>query len=71
MSYDNFHQVITAVKELPPCRLCLALAAEDTVLETVRDSRKEGLVDFVLIGNEETIWRLAMTVGEPAGYRYH
>ncbi|OPL15055.1 MAG: phosphate butyryltransferase [Firmicutes bacterium ML8_F2] len=62
MSFENFYQVITAVKELPPCRLCVAAAAEETVLEAVRDSRKEGLVDFVLVGPEEKIWRMAMTV---------
>jgi len=62
VSFENFYQVIAAVKELPPCRLCVAAAAEETVLEAVRDSRKEGLVDFVLIGPEERIWRQAMTV---------
>ncbi len=62
MSFENFYQVITAVKELPVCRLCVAAAAEETVLESVRDSRKEGLVDFVLVGPEEKIWRMAMTV---------
>lgn len=63
MSFENFYQVISAVKELPPCRLCVAAAADETVLEAVRDSRKEGLVDFILIGSEEKIWRQAMTVG--------
>ncbi len=62
MSFENFYQVITAVKELPSCRLCVASAAEETVLEAVRDSRKEGLVDFVLVGPEEKIWRQAMTI---------
>ncbi len=62
MSFENFYQVIAAVKELPPCKLCVAAAAEESVLEAVRDSRKEGLVDFVLIGHEEQIWRQAMTV---------
>ena len=63
MAFENFYQVIRAVKELPPTRLCVASAAEETVLEAVRDSRKEGLVDFVLVGHEEQIWRQAMTVG--------
>jgi len=62
VSFENFYQVISAVKEMPPCRLCVAAAAEESVLEAVRDSRKEGLVDFVLIGHEEQIWRQAMTV---------
>jgi len=62
MSFENFYQVIAAVKELPPCRLCVAAANEEAVLEAVRDSRKEGLVDFTLVGPEEKIWRMAMTV---------
>ena len=62
VAFENFYHVIAAVKELPPCRLCVASAAEETVLEAVRDTRKEGLVDFVLIGHEEQIWRLAMKV---------
>ena len=62
MSFENFYQVIAAVRELPTCRLCVASAAEEAVLEAVRDSRKEGLVDFVLVGPEEKIWRQAMTV---------
>ncbi len=63
VAFENFYQVVAAVKELPPCRLCVAAAAEETVLEAVRDSRKEGIVDFVLVGHEENIWRQAMTVG--------
>jgi phosphate butyryltransferase len=62
MSFENFHQVIAAVRELPSCRLCVAAAAEETILEAVRDSRKEGLVEFVLVGPEEKIWRHAMTI---------
>jgi len=62
VSFENFYQVIAAVRELPTCRLCVASAAEEAVLEAVRDSRKEGLVDFVLVGPEEKIWRQAMTV---------
>lgn len=63
MAFENFYQVITAVKKLPPTRLCVASAAEETVLEAVRDSRREGIVDFILVGHEENIWRQAMTVG--------
>jgi phosphate butyryltransferase len=62
MSFENFYQVIEAVKELPSCRLCVAAADDEAVLEAVRDSRREGLVDFTLIGPEEKIWRMAMKV---------
>lgn len=62
MSFENFHQVITALKELPRRRLCVAAAAEETVLQAVRDCRREDLVDFVLVGPEERIWRMAITV---------
>lgn len=41
--------------------MCIAAAAEETVLQAVRDARKEDIVDFVLVGDEERIWRMAMT----------
>lgn len=63
MSFENYYQVFTAVKDLPKCRLCIAAAAEDTVLQTVKEARKENFIYFVLVGHEEKIWRLAMTVG--------
>jgi phosphate butyryltransferase len=61
VSFENYHQVISALKEYDKCRMCIAAAAEETVLNAVRDARKEGLVDFVLVGDEERIWRMAMT----------
>lgn len=62
MNFENYRQVISAVKDYPRCRMCIAAAAEETVLQAVRESKKEGLVDFVLVGPEEKIWRLAVTV---------
>jgi phosphate butyryltransferase len=61
VSFENYHQVFMAVKKYEKCLLCIAAAAEETVLQTVREARKEDIVDFVLVGNEERIWRLAMT----------
>ncbi|MEW5784487.1 MAG: bifunctional enoyl-CoA hydratase/phosphate acetyltransferase [Bacillota bacterium] len=61
MHFENFHQVIAAVKGYRKCRMCIAAAAEDTVLQAVRESKKEDLVDFVLVGSEEKIWRQAIT----------
>ncbi|MDW7651119.1 MAG: bifunctional enoyl-CoA hydratase/phosphate acetyltransferase [Bacillota bacterium] len=61
MNFENYHQVITALKDYKKCRMCIAAAAEETVLHAVRDARKEELVDFVLVGDEERIWRMAMT----------
>ena len=61
MGFENFHQVISAVKNYPKCKMCIAAAAEETVLQAVRDARKEDLVDFVLVGDEDRIWRMAMT----------
>jgi phosphate butyryltransferase len=63
VSFENYHQLITAVKQYPKCRMCIAAAAEETVLQAVRDAKKEELVDFVLVGDEERIWRMAMTAG--------
>jgi phosphate butyryltransferase len=61
LSFENYHQVFAAVKKFPKCRMCIAAAAEETVLQAVRDARKEDIVDFVLVGDEERIWRMAMT----------
>jgi phosphate butyryltransferase len=61
MGFENYHQVITAVKQYSKCRLCIAGAAEETVIQTAREALKEELVDIVLVGNEEKIWRMAMT----------
>ncbi|MBE0465676.1 MAG: bifunctional enoyl-CoA hydratase/phosphate acetyltransferase [Candidatus Desulforudis sp.] len=61
MHFENFRQVMSAVKQFPKTRLCVAAAADDTVLQAVRDAGKEDLVDFVLVGAEEKIWRLAIT----------
>src|SRR5690554_5456013 len=60
MHFENYRQVFAALKDYRKCRLCIAAAAEDTVLQAVREARKEDLVDFVLVGNEEQIWRLAI-----------
>ncbi|MCW3489546.1 bifunctional enoyl-CoA hydratase/phosphate acetyltransferase [Dethiobacter alkaliphilus] len=61
MSFENYHQVITALQDYDKCRMCIAGAADDTVLQAVREAKKADLVDFVLVGDEERIWRLAMT----------
>ncbi len=61
MGFENYHQVIAAVKKYSKCRLCIAAATEETVLHTVREAIKEDIVDVVLVGHEEKIWRLAMT----------
>lgn len=63
MGFENFRQLIRAVRDLPKARLCVAAAAEETVLQAVRDARREELVEVTLVGHEETIWRLACTVG--------
>ncbi len=61
MNFENYHQVIAAVKGYPRCRMCIAAADEETVLQAVRETRKEDIVDFTLVGPEEKIWRLAIT----------
>lgn len=62
MSFDNFRQVFAEVKKFKKSRLCVAAAAEDRVLQAVRDARKEDIVDLVLVGCEETIWRMACNI---------
>lgn len=62
MNFENFRQVFAEVKKFKRSRLCVAAAAEEKVLQAVRDARKEDLVDLVLVGCEETTWRLACTI---------
>ncbi len=59
--FENYRQVFTELKNHKKRRLCIAAAAEDTVLKAVREAKKEDFVDIVLVGQEERIWRLAMT----------
>lgn len=59
--FENYRQIFTELKKYQKCRLCIASADEDNVLHAVREARKEDFVDIVLVGNEEKIWRLAMT----------
>jgi phosphate butyryltransferase len=63
VSFENFHQLLIELKKYKKCRMCIAAAAEETVLQAVRDAKKEDLVDFVLVGDEQRIWRMAMTAG--------
>ncbi len=63
MNFENFHQVIRAVREKGRCRVCVASADDETVLGAVRDARKEDFVNFTLVGHEERIWRLAIKAG--------
>lgn len=63
MSFESFRQVTAELKQYRKTRLCVAAAADDKVLQAVREARKEDLVDFVLVGPEETVWRMAMTNG--------
>lgn len=62
MAFENFRQIFVEVKNYKRTRLCVAAAAEERVLQAARDARKEDLVDLVLVGCEETIWRIACTV---------
>ena len=61
--FENYRQVFTELKKHKKRRLCIASAAEDMVLQAVREARKEDFVDILLVGHEERIWRLAMTAG--------
>ncbi len=61
MSFENYRQVFAAVKKYDKCRLCIAAADDDTILQAVREAIKEDFVDITLVGHEEKIWRLAMT----------
>lgn len=58
---ESFWQVINRLKEMPRKRICAA-AADESVLECVRDFLEEDFAGAVLVGNKEHIWRMACRV---------
>ncbi|MFZ5898617.1 MAG: bifunctional enoyl-CoA hydratase/phosphate acetyltransferase [Bacillota bacterium] len=61
--FENFRQIINRVKGMPKRRVCVAAAADDSVLAAVKKARQEQIADFLLVGHQDHIWRLALEVG--------
>lgn len=51
----NFAQILEAVRELPKRRVAVAAAHDDAVLEAVQGASKQGIADFLLVGDSAKI----------------
>ncbi len=51
----NFNELLKKAKERGKCRLSVAEAADETVLQAVEDARKEGLIEPILVGEKSKI----------------
>ncbi|MHB8916777.1 MAG: phosphate acyltransferase [Desulfocucumaceae bacterium] len=61
--FRTFRDVITEVKKHPRLRLCVAAAADDKVLQAVKNAVDESIVEAILVGDVERIWRLCLKIG--------
>lgn len=59
----NFAQVLAAVRGLPPCRVAVAAAQDDAVLQAAAEARAQGIADFILVGDEERLRQAAADAG--------
>ncbi len=55
----TFEQVISKVKEVPMKKVAVAVAQDEPVLEAIRDAKKNGIADAILVGNKEEIIKIA------------
>lgn len=67
---DTFRAVISEVKKYPRMRLCVAAAADEMVLQAVKDAVQQGLMDPILVGDVEKIWKICLKIGfSPEGIK--
>jgi len=60
--FNTFREVIAEVKRHPRMKLCVAAAADEMVLQAVKDAVNAGFIDPILVGSEEKIWKLSLKV---------
>lgn len=58
----SFKQIIEKVKSKEICKVAVAVAQDEPVLEAVRDAKKNGIADAILVGDKEKIELLAKKV---------
>ena len=58
----SFNELLESAKKLSKCRIAVAQAANETVLEAVKIAQGEGLIEPVLVGEPEGIRRAADAV---------
>lgn len=60
--FTTFRDLIAEVRKYPKVRLCVAAAADETVLLAVKDAKNAGFVDPILVGDIERIWRISLKI---------
>ncbi len=58
----TFDEVISKVKEKPMKKVAVAVAQDEPVLEAIRDAKKNGIADAILVGNKEEIIKIAAKI---------
>lgn len=59
----NFTDVLNAVKGMPVRKVAVAVAQDDAVLEAVKGAKDQGIADFILVGDQDKIARVAAKNG--------
>jgi len=59
----SFKDVFEALRGMPPRRVAVAVAQDESVLEAVQGARQQGLAEFVLVGDVKKIRSVADQIG--------
>ncbi|MBA4542953.1 MULTISPECIES: phosphate butyryltransferase [Thermoactinomyces] len=59
----TFAEVVKKAEALPPVTVAVAAAADEDVLEAVRNAIEHGIADFLLFGDQEKIEALSKKIG--------
>jgi phosphate butyryltransferase len=59
----TFDEVVKKAEALPPVTVAVAAAADEDVLEAVRNAIEHGIADFLLFGDQEKIVNLIQKIG--------
>jgi phosphate butyryltransferase len=59
----TFDEVVKKAEALPPVTVAVAAAADEDVLEAVRNAIEHGIADFLLFGDQEKIVNLSQKIG--------
>lgn len=59
----TFDEVISKVKSQSMKKVAVAVAQDEPVLEAIRDAKKNGIADAILVGDKEEIVKISETIG--------
>jgi len=59
----TFDEVISKVKSQSMKKVAVAVAQDEPVLEAIRDAKKNGIADAILVGDKDEIIKIAETIG--------